>query len=105
MSNLNFCCELLEGIMYEEWIIVDCVCTVVDPDPHGSTLILDPDPGGQKNDSQKQKKAVLGSRKYFFHIRNEWDLAEWLERLTANSILRQSGIWGAADIKPLIKYR
>ncbi len=32
----------------------------------------------------------------------EWDLAEWLDRLTANaevdrSILRHSGIWGAAD--------
>ncbi len=34
-----------------------------------------------------------------------WDLAEWLKRLTANakvaivdpSILRHSGIWGAAD--------
>ncbi len=33
----------------------------------------------------------------------KWDLAEWLERLTANSlgfdptIFRHSGIWGAAD--------
>jgi hypothetical protein len=52
------------------------------------------------------KKAVLGSRKYFFRNpldRNGWDLAEWLERLECQfqshnstgfdpSILRQSGI-------------
>jgi hypothetical protein len=45
-----FRCEALERIMYEERSMVDVVCSGVDPDPHGSILILDPDPGpgGQK---------------------------------------------------------
>ncbi len=62
----------------------------------------------------RQQNVFVGPRPQLTVLESGWDLAEWSERLTANSIsrnslgfdpsiLRHSGIWGEARLNKILK--